>query len=463
MRIQFLIIFAFSVVAQLSCKKDLEKNLPSIKLTGQPFVTLYLQKQLAHANSERKNSILQLIRNIDYTNIISYKTEYGSSWAATLSGYNFKTVNPEKQISSTDQSKTTILTKVVFDCNESGEIQSAHIAQIETSQSIHFLENELVSILMSKSKSFTGFLSVNTLYNDLLFKVFYNKGTAEQISSKQKKVSHNLQKSTNNLEQHSTSSQIGCTDWYWVTNYNFADGSIITQEVYLYTTCDESIQSNEDRDGSTPTTPCDKIKILKNDTGFVSKMKALKTKVTDFSESGYMVKNGNPTSFDLINAVPGSVGEISIPISSILNPIDGVMHNHTTGLLSVFSPGDIQSIGQLYDSSKITSLLNFSMTAVTASQTAYVLTVANISQFQSFKDTYLSSSMGMDLFNSLYQTLYGITKTASSADNEANFLKLLKATNSGLQLTSVDFTTFSNWSIKTLNENGGVLEIPCTN
>lgn len=192
-------------------------------------------------------------------------------------------------------------------------------------------------------------------------------------------------------------------------------------------------------------------------------MKALKTKVTDFSESGYMVKNGNPTSFDLINAVPGSVGEISIPISSILNPIDGVMHNHTTGLLSVFSPGDIQSIGQLYDSSKITSLLNFSMTAVTASQTAYVLTVANISQFQSFKDTYLSSSMGMDLFNSLYQTLYGITKTASSADNEANFLKLLKATNSGLQLTSVDFTTFSNWSIKTLNENGGVLEIPCTN
>jgi hypothetical protein len=192
-------------------------------------------------------------------------------------------------------------------------------------------------------------------------------------------------------------------------------------------------------------------------------MNLLKTKVTEFSETGYLMRRGYQTTFDLLTSAPGSVGAIEVNPSAISGTIDGILHNHTSGLLSIFSGGDLQAISILFDASKLNSLQNFTMTAITASQTAYVLSVSDVTAFNSFRSTYLTNSVGMNLFENLYESVYGISKNATSANNEKNFLKLLKDTNSGLQLTSVDFDTFTKWNIKSLDANNTVISVPCTN
>ncbi|MGI8950143.1 MAG: hypothetical protein ACR2FN_01025 [Chitinophagaceae bacterium] len=156
--------------------------------------------------------------------------------------------------------------------------------------------------------------------------------------------------------------------------------------------------------------PCGQAAKLSRNTTFQSTINNLKTAANNLNyETGdtYNINSDGSMTFNQINGNPGEAS-ISIHVTTL---IDGFEHSHYTGLLSVFSPDDFQTMYSLYKGSAMTDPLSFTAGVVTASGTSYLLMINDPVKFNAFGQEYFSSTMGFKIFSLAYGASYNITET----------------------------------------------------
>lgn len=208
--------------------------------------------------------------------------------------------------------------------------------------------------------------------------------------------------------------------------------------------------------------PCEVIKPL----GKSNKVKELmrdnlKNTVTGNKEYGYLItetSNGNINYIEL----SGSENEASINVN-VDSPVDGILHSHYNGLLSIFSPDDILSLIKLNYLGLIKNNNTFLMGLVTGNN-QYFLTIDNPSKFNNFTNLYITNGQlditAQNALNLIYGSLYNINETNNSSENLKNFLNFLNGNNTGLGLAEGD-TNSENWKKVSLDKNGNIIKEDC--
>lgn len=204
-------------------------------------------------------------------------------------------------------------------------------------------------------------------------------------------------------------------------------------------------------------TPCDLADSLANNADFKAKFDSLKNMTTQTKEYGYTYKN-NSTAGLTTNSIEGKNGEAGI-FFTLTDKIDGIMHSHYTGLLSIFSPDDIFAIAQTYSLGKMVDPSTFTLAVVTANGTQYLLKIDNITKFNKFATDMVNNST-LDLYSFAYQNLYGINPGNNNDANEKAFLQYIQQTNSGLRLFKGN-ANFTEWQPKKVDTNGNIVNNPC--
>ncbi|MDF2552059.1 MAG: hypothetical protein K0R77_1334 [Chryseobacterium sp.] len=209
-------------------------------------------------------------------------------------------------------------------------------------------------------------------------------------------------------------------------------------------------------------TPCQKIQEIGKHTKTKSLFENLKTKTNSTKEFGEILIESNGQ----INNIPkeGESGAGGIDISYSGGQIDGFIHSHYAGLLSVFSPADIASLSAIYASGSIRDMNTFVMGIVTASNIQYMMVIDDSASFATFSQQFLLSNGNIDqdktdLFGLLEFGKYNIRTNGLSATNELGFVKLLSETNSGLKILKGSNNS-NDWSELKIT-NGQVVPKPC--
>ncbi|WP_419867820.1 hypothetical protein [Chryseobacterium sp. CT-SW4] len=206
--------------------------------------------------------------------------------------------------------------------------------------------------------------------------------------------------------------------------------------------------------------PCLKMKSIgKNDTT-KSLMSNLKTKTGESSEYGYILtKNGIDINGSLIQGATGSAG-IDFNVNT---PVNGFIHSHYTGLLSIFSVSDIFAIAELYKQGLIADMNSFIIGVVTASGTQYMIIIDDPIKFGAFAANLFEGNVFDEVMLNAYEhvyNIYGIDPNNTSAGNEKSFYNYLNANNTGLAILKGD-NNMQNWGLLTKDSNGNIITQNC--
>jgi hypothetical protein len=194
-----------------------------------------------------------------------------------------------------------------------------------------------------------------------------------------------------------------------------------------------------------PKDPCDIIAKLKNDVLFNQKMTNLQT-ATNYNFELVSTAYKNPTP----NSVPTSnfrfldfQGSANTPsVSYPFYPqIEGIMHSHYEGLLSIYSVTDLADIYTKLLDSNVTD--DFLSALVTKSGTKYLILIKNRAQFIAFGDLYLADLRKQKKLVLAYKK-NNISENSSKETNEEGFMKLMTDLNIGLS-TYRGSTNFNDW------------------
>ncbi len=206
--------------------------------------------------------------------------------------------------------------------------------------------------------------------------------------------------------------------------------------------------------------PCAQADSLAKDVTMIQFMDSLRQRANDpnnITEDGYAYKFNPDNSMDYAHLV-GEPGEAGIDVN-VYQPIDGFMHNHYKGLLSIFSPDDIKTICTLYKGGNMVNPLTYTLMVVTAKNTQYLLKIADMEKFKNFVNYFLAGDFND--FKNTYNDWLKIQPGNSPAVNERRFLVYLKsAGGSGLKLFRGN-SSFSKWEPLGLDENDNVIIDPC--
>ncbi|KFE97369.1 hypothetical protein [Chryseobacterium luteum] len=136
-----------------------------------------------------------------------------------------------------------------------------------------------------------------------------------------------------------------------------SDPGVIGGDCGVYGNCGDG-GSGENPNNSNDADPCEKSKKIGKNDKTKDLFEGLKTKVNSTKEFGQILKESggqiNSTS------VEGESGTGGIDFS-ISEQIDGVIHSHYSGLLSIFSPADLASLSVIYAKGKIKDINTFIM------------------------------------------------------------------------------------------------------
>ncbi|MFZ4105000.1 hypothetical protein, partial [Flavobacterium sp.] len=199
--------------------------------------------------------------------------------------------------------------------------------------------------------------------------------------------------------------------------------------------------------GSTNTAknPCDKIKKLKKDDVFKQKMNGLKYAAEHWSfEKAHVIYN-DPTPNDQISQTDNYdyedfQGNVNVPEADYAgnSTMQGFIHSHYQGLISIFSAGDLQDIYNQMVYPDITD--DFFYGVVTAEGTAYILQVIDRDAFIAFGNKYLSDTKKKDFFmDKIYDKKYNIKTSNSKQENEKNFLIMMNDLGAGISLAGTTY------------------------
>ncbi|MFY1044990.1 hypothetical protein [Chryseobacterium sp. GP-SGM7] len=209
-------------------------------------------------------------------------------------------------------------------------------------------------------------------------------------------------------------------------------------------------------------TPCEKIQEIGKHTKTKSLFENLKTKTNSTKEFGEILVESNGQISNI--SKEGETGAGGIDISYSGGQIDGFIHSHYAGLLSIFSPADIASFSAIYASGSIRDINTFVMGVVTASNTQYMMVIDDPASFAAFSQQFLLPNGEIDQqytdnYGKLHYNLYNIKNNGLAAANEVGFLKLLSEQNSGLKVLKGSNNS-NDWSELEL-KNGQVDPKPC--
>ncbi|MBV7269475.1 hypothetical protein [Winogradskyella luteola] len=203
--------------------------------------------------------------------------------------------------------------------------------------------------------------------------------------------------------------------------------------------------------------PCDKINSLGTDIEFKNKMNDLKNSTGLNYEKGYYIGLEGD---NVYTPIDGNASEQYIDINP-QSPIAGFLHSHFGMGDSIFSPGDIVGLYELYNYDLIQNTDTFIFSVVTPQDTAYTIVIDNADEFSNFGNTNLSSQESFNTWFSAYTLEY--MTLISSGENQitAREIALLKALeDSGLILTKGS-SNFDSWEKLNLNRNNGIVNGDC--
>ncbi|WP_313096698.1 hypothetical protein [Empedobacter sp.] len=208
--------------------------------------------------------------------------------------------------------------------------------------------------------------------------------------------------------------------------------------------------------------PCEKAKSIGKNNKTIDLMKNnLKPKTSDNKEYGYVLVEEN----NIIHEFPveGKTNDKGIDLY-INGKIDGFIHSHYTGLLSVFSLDDIFGIAFLYKNGNIYNTSTFALGIVTASNTQYILVIDNISKFTSFTESIMIDNQinetALSDYEYFFKNMYSITPENNLSTNENNFIDFLEKSNTGLKVLKGS-EDFKNWNLLNKNSSGDIIEQYC--
>lgn len=218
---------------------------------------------------------------------------------------------------------------------------------------------------------------------------------------------------------------------------------------------------------------CKKITDLKNDDVFKQKMILLKNAAENYSVETLFTVYNDPTpgvapsqtdAYDYTAFTGTSYAPNAVYAGD--TTMQGLIHSHFEGLLSIFSPSDIKDLYGLMLNSSITD--DFFIGVVTDEGTSYILQIEDRTKFIAFGNLYLSTETKFYNFErDTWERKYNITPNNSNANNEKGFLKMMSDLNAGISLTSSNFVknqphNFSEWKkIVYDNNSGNVIPVTC--
>ena len=210
------------------------------------------------------------------------------------------------------------------------------------------------------------------------------------------------------------------------------------------------------------TDPCEKAKTITSNPKTANLMNDLKGKTTSSSaENGYILNENNGTISE--TAIVGEIGQAGIDFQ-VNGQIDGFIHSHYAGLLSVFSVSDIFALAQLYKNGNIKNTNTFTIGVVTASGTQYIMVIDDLTKFDSFADNLFTGNTidtnVQNAYETIYGSLFGISTSNSSAQNESNFIDYLERSGTGLKILKGS-SDFKNWGALSKDSNGNVKQQNC--
>ncbi|MDE5429495.1 hypothetical protein [Elizabethkingia meningoseptica] len=208
-------------------------------------------------------------------------------------------------------------------------------------------------------------------------------------------------------------------------------------------------------------TLCSKVSKIGRQEEAIALFKTLQGKTGEKKEYGYVLaKNGKVSAFPL----EGEEGKASIDFS-VNGKIDGFIHSHYKGLLSIFSVADIFGMATLYKNGNIKDVNTFVIGVVTASGTQYMLIIDNLTKFDSFtKELFTGNTVEPNVLNAYqiaYEKIYGISTQNTVENNENLFVRYLASAGTGLKLIK-GTPDMKKWSLLDKDANGNVVpSSPC--
>ncbi|MFY1047271.1 hypothetical protein [Chryseobacterium sp. GP-SGM7] len=210
-------------------------------------------------------------------------------------------------------------------------------------------------------------------------------------------------------------------------------------------------------------TPCEKLTKIGKSSDTKSYMNTLKGKTNDTKEHGYVLAEAGGTVYDY--PVQGEDGKAGITFTlGVGDKIDGYIHSHYTGLLSIFSPDDMFSIAIFLKNNAIKNLDTFVIGVVTASGTQYMMVIDDSTKFQTFANGLFTGNSfyqdALDNYSLMYNDFFKITPSNSAAENERSFLNYIETSGSGLKVLKGS-SDMQNWQSLQLDQNNNVVPTNC--
>jgi len=165
----------------------------------------------------------------------------------------------------------------------------------------------------------------------------------------------------------------------------------------------------------------------------------------------------NDSTYNFSSYYSGLNGVHSLGLVNITSPVDGLMHNHFAGGLSIFSPSDLVSFYGLYNSGYMRDSKAFSFQLVTSQGTRYSISISDEDKFEAFGQTYLSD---IDILSNIFEFLIQVTPDKNSTANEKAFLNFFQSNDSGMTLYTGN-SSFTKWTKVSLSDDGTIKKEDC--
>lgn len=202
--------------------------------------------------------------------------------------------------------------------------------------------------------------------------------------------------------------------------------------------------------------PCDEANRLEDHVQFRNLLTELKGHTSGNTENSRLLTTTSPANFTSTNQ-EGNAGEHFMNIAiQAGTEIDGILHNHFQGGLSIFSPDDIYAMCLAFTNGHINNTQTFALGLITASNTQYLLLIDDLIKFQQFATAIIGN--GIDAYSNAFAA-FGVLPGNSNSQNEKNFLNYIQKLESGLKLFRGN-DTFTEWKPKKY-ENQFVVNAPC--
>jgi len=187
-------------------------------------ITAFLQIQLSLSREDDKIKIRSIVESLDYKNMFVLNDKKFNKLIFVQMDTSF--------VGNVRNAKDAKKAYVVFNMNTGEKILNAYILEVVPRNNDF---THLIDLLAAQKNNFSGQAIISSLTQHFIEERVYESGKLKSKSSRDKKIA--------NTQVQSTASN-GCIDWFMITTWYYADGSVAYRtEAYLYTTCSSCDQT----------------------------------------------------------------------------------------------------------------------------------------------------------------------------------------------------------------------------